>query len=197
MRPLVLLIGSIIVGLGIVWYFVYAAGRAVKVSLVGEAIAPGGIQARPNGHYRVVVPVDNPETEQHFSRLAAATASGHEHAELVAVNVIEVPRQTGLSQDLRFEHVLGSNIDQIAHEAACEVTLVKPGATERTREVVALVGRGPHSPLAARRAWQFAQSEEDASLTLLNVQGPSEDGEARRWPSGSAWMTGPTGRRSS
>ena len=240
MRPLVLLIGGVIVALGVVWYFVYAASRAVKVSLVGEAIAPRGVEASPNGHYRVVVPVANPQTEQHLLRLAAATASGHENAQLVAVNVIEVPRQTALSQDIqfeqervdrqrelldgareaaeglgvgirthavvgrdageaildvvkseradhvllgwsgrrkRYEHVLGSNIDQIAREAACEVTLVKPGA-DVTRNVVALVGWGPHSPLAARRAWQFAGSEEDASLTLLNVQPLSENGEA-------------------
>ena len=238
MRPLVLLVGGIIVALGVAWYFVYAQGRAVKVSLVGEAIAPRGVEATLNGHYRVVVPVANPQTERHLLRLAAATASEHENAQLVAVNVIEVPRQTALLQDIqfeqervdrqrelldsareateglgvgirthavvgrnagaaildvvqseradhvllgwgghrkRYEHILGSNIDHIAREASCEVTLVKPGA-DPTKNVVALVGAGPHAPLAARRAWQFAQGAKDASLTLLNVQRPSKDG---------------------
>jgi APA family basic amino acid/polyamine antiporter len=51
------------------------------------------------------VPVANPATERDLLRMAAASAHAHEdeHAEVIAVNVIEVPRQTSLSQDLEFE----------------------------------------------------------------------------------------------
>lgn len=53
----------------------------------------------------MVVPIANPETEYDLLRMAAASAHAHEgeHAEVIAVNVIEVPRQTSLSQDLAFE----------------------------------------------------------------------------------------------
>ena len=86
-------------------YF-YARNRALSESLVGEAIAPEpAAMADGEGRYRVVVPVANPETEQDLLQMAAASAHAHEdeHAEVIAVNIIEVPRQTSLSQDLTFE----------------------------------------------------------------------------------------------
>ena len=106
MSLIVQAIGTVIVVLGILWYVLYARDRALSESLVGEAIAP-----EPNtvadgvGQYRVVVPVANPETERDLLRMAAASAHAHddENAEVVAVNVIEVPQQTSLSQDLTFE----------------------------------------------------------------------------------------------
>ncbi|WP_231186722.1 amino acid permease [Haladaptatus sp. DYF46] len=106
MRPLVQLLGLGIVGVGILWYFGYARDRAVREGLLGEAIAPTPtLSADGQGRYRVVVPVANPETERELLRLAAASAHAHddEQAELIAVNVIEVPQQTSLSQDLEFE----------------------------------------------------------------------------------------------
>jgi APA family basic amino acid/polyamine antiporter len=99
-------IGTVLVGFGLAWYALYAAERAPGASLVGEAIAPEpAAVADGEGRYRVVVPVANPETERDLLRLAAASAHAHddEQAELVAVNVIEVPQQTSLSQDLAFE----------------------------------------------------------------------------------------------
>ena len=99
-------IGTVLVVFGIGWYYLYARDRALSESLVGEAIAPKPTaMANGEGHYRVVVPIANPETEQDLLRMAAASAHAHEDetAEVIAVNVIEVPRQTSLSQDLEFE----------------------------------------------------------------------------------------------
>ena len=106
MSFLVQAIGTVIVAIGIVWYAAYARERSITDGLVGEAIAPAeSAVADGRGNYRVVVPVANPETERDLLRLAAASAHAHEdeHAELVAVNVIEVPQQTSLSQDVEFE----------------------------------------------------------------------------------------------
>jgi amino acid transporter/nucleotide-binding universal stress UspA family protein len=99
-------IGVAIVLVGVAWYYGYASERAPSQSLVGEAIAPEPTTAADGrGNHRVVVPVANPETERDLLRLAAASAHAHEdeNAEIVAVNVIEVPQQTSLSQDVEFE----------------------------------------------------------------------------------------------
>jgi amino acid transporter len=241
MRVEVLLLGGGIVVLGMSWYWIYAAARALRPSLVGEAIAsPSERRESLNARYRVVVPVANPNTERHLLELASASAEGKERAELVAVNVIEVPVQTALEQDLAFEeervekqrelltnarefareqniglrtraivgrnvwevvlnviaeeqadhvllgwtgerkrtrHLLGSNIDKIAREASCQVTLLKQGRG-KVRNVVALAGEGPQSPLAARRAVEFANVANGGRVTLLNVQ-RSTGGEER------------------
>lgn len=245
MRPVVLTIGGVIVLVGVAWYLVYARTRAVKPSLVGEAIAAEGHRVSPSGRYRVVIPVANPETERFLLRLGAAIASGHagasgEEAELVAVSVIEVPQQTSLQQGIqfeeervqrqqellrnaremaedlgvgirtraivgrsvgdsvlnvvkeerashvvlgwsgqrkRYEHILGTNIDPIVEETSCELTLVKKGRDEKVGDVVALVGTGPYTRLGVRRAAEFAGSDPDAHLTLLNVQRPPGNGE--------------------
>ncbi|MFB6278846.1 MAG: amino acid permease [Salinibacter sp.] len=246
MRPIVLAIGGVIVLVGVVWYLAYARTRAVKPSLVGEAIAAeGGRRAPPSGRYRVVIPVANPNTERFLLRLGAAIASGHagangQEAELIAVSVIEVPQQTSLQQGIKYEeerverqrellenardmaedlgvgirtralvgrsvgdavldvvqeerashvvlgwsgqrkrveHILGTNIDPIVEETSCELTLVKKGPDEHVGRVVALVGEGPYAQIAARRAAEFARSDPDADLTLLNVQATADDGE--------------------
>ncbi|MFB6234799.1 MAG: amino acid permease [Halopenitus sp.] len=240
-------IGSAIVVFGVGWYVVYARDRALSASLVGEAIAPEE-PTGPNGkeRYRVVVPVANPETERDLLRMAAASAHAHdaEQAEVIAVNVIEVPRQTSLSQDLAFEeerverqqalldsardiaedldvglrtraivgrnagsvildvieeeaadhvllgwqgtrsrreHVLGSTIDPVIGRAPCDATLVKLGPEDGRGEgdVMVLAGEGPHAPVAARRAAEFVDAADEASLTLFNAQTPDgEDGES-------------------
>ena len=244
MRPIVIAIGGGILLVGIAWYLAYARTRAVKPSLVGEAIAAEGRRVPPSGRYRVVIPVANPNTERLLLRLGAAIASGHavstgREAELVAVSVIEVPQQTSLQQGIeheeervrrqqkllenardtatdlgvgvrtraivgrsvgdavldvveeeqashvvlgwtgqrkRYQHILGTNIDPIVEETSCELTLVKKG-TEKIGRVVGLVGTGPHTQLAARRAAEFARSDPNTALTLLNVQRPSKNGE--------------------
>ena len=53
--------------------------------------------------YRVVVPVADPASEEIVLRLAAASAHSYEHSELVAVSVLELPRQTPLGYYKRHE----------------------------------------------------------------------------------------------
>lgn len=237
-------IGTVIVIAGALWYYFYARDRALSESLVGEAIAPEPTPMTDgHGRYRVVVPVANPETERDLLRMAAATASAHgENAEVIAMNVIEVPQQTSLSQNLEFEqerverqqqlldaardiveeldvsfrtraivgrnagasildvikdenadhvllgwqgtrsprdHVFGSTIDPVVGRAPCDTTLVKlgPQGSRVDREIMVLAGDGPHAPVAARRAVEFAATADDASLTLVNVQPPASDDE--------------------
>lgn len=238
MRTLVLALGGGIVLLGIAWFAAYAMGRARDEHLVGEAIAPAVREIEGGGAaYRIVVPVANPATERRLIELAAAVASEHEDAELVLVNVIEVPPQTALQQDIQFEerrveaqqklldsgreaaeelgvglrtraivgrnvwevvlnvvdeeradhlmlgwtgerartdHLLGVNIDRIVEEATCTLSLVTP-RSEVTGRVGALVGRGPYSPEAARRAVQIAEPAESLPVTLTNVQLPEPE----------------------
>ncbi|MFQ3293805.1 MAG: APA family basic amino acid/polyamine antiporter [Halobacteriales archaeon] len=100
------IVGFGIVLAGIAWYVAYASDHAPSLSLVGDAIAPEpSTVADGTGRYRVLVPVANPETGADLIRMAAASAHAHkdENAEIIAVNVIEVPQQTSLSQDLEFE----------------------------------------------------------------------------------------------
>ncbi|GAA0232431.1 amino acid permease [Halobaculum roseum] len=243
-------IGTVLVAFGIGWYYFYARDRALSESLVGEAIAPEPpAVANGDDRYRVVVPVANPETEQDLLRMAAASAHAHEdeNAEVIAVNVIEVPRQTSLSQDLEFEeerverqqelldsardiaadldiglqtraivgrnagsvildvieeenadhvllgwegtrsrreHVLGSTIDPVVSRAQCDATLVKlgPDGGRGEGDIMVLAGRGPHAPIAARRASEFVAAADDASLTLLNVQSPETDTDEESSP---------------
>ena len=73
----------------------------------------------------------------------------------------------------RREHVLGSTIDPILRDAPCAVTLVKLEVGRPVGRTVALAGRGPHAPIAAQRAAEFATID-DTVPTLLNVQLPVE-----------------------
>ncbi len=237
MRTVVQLIGLGIVGVGVVWYLVYARDRAVSTSLVGEAVAPESESVDEETVYRVVVPVANPETEATLMKYAAASAYGHDgKTELIAVNVIEVPPQMSPEQ-IEFEeerverqqellesaretagtldiplrtramvgrdagsallsvieeedadHVLmgwggssrrrdaifGTTLDPVIERAPCEVTLVTNPRRSPGR-IVALAGGGPNAPVAARRAGELARTFDDASLTLLNVQPPTEE----------------------
>ncbi|WP_135305146.1 amino acid permease [Haloarcula amylovorans] len=246
MSLIVQAIGGVIVVFGVIWYFAYARDRALSQSLVGEAIAPEPAKvADGQGRYRVVVPVANPETERDLLRMAAASAHAHDSAsaEIIAVNIIEVPQQTSLTQDLTFEeerverqqelldsardiadnldvglrtraivgrnagsaildvieeedadhvllgwegkrsrreHVLGSTIDPVIGRAPCDATLVKIGPEDgrATGDIMVLAGEGPHAPVAARRATEFAEaSGEKTSVTLFNVQEPGDDEE--------------------
>ncbi|TYT61439.1 amino acid permease [Natrialba swarupiae] len=96
------LIGLFIVLLSILWYAGYAKDRAISTTLIGEAVAPQETDVDADV-YRVVVPVSNPATQRPLIKYAAASAASRPgEAELVAVNVIEVPPQTSPSQ-IEFE----------------------------------------------------------------------------------------------
>ena len=70
-------------------------------------------------------------------------------------------------------HVFGPNLDSVVETAPCEVTLVTLHE-ETIGTPVALAGPGPHSPVAARRAVEFA-TVYGTVPTLLNVQRPIDD----------------------
>jgi len=99
MAPVVLAVGSGIVVLGGVWYFVYARGPEVESGILREAVRAETTTETP---YRVVVPVANPETQRGLLRLAGATAEAcadNGRPELVAVNVLEAERSPGQNVD--------------------------------------------------------------------------------------------------
>ena len=163
MRWIVQAIGSVIVVMGVLWYVVYARERALSESLVGEAIAPKPSGASEDGgQYRVVVPVANPETEQDLLRMAAASAHAHddENAEIIAINVIEVPQQTSLQQDLTFEQARVERQQELLSAASDIADELAVGL--RTR---AIVGRDAGSIILD------VIEEEDADHVLLGWKG--------------------------
>lgn len=237
MRPMVMVVGTGIILVGIAWYLFYAIKHAEKASLVGDAIAAPQKATTYNQRYRIVIPVANPDTEKYLIQLGGIIGASHNKAEIVAVSVLEVPQQTSLEQGLKFEddrikrqqklldstrktaqkfslglrtramvarsagstilnvikeehashlvlgwsgkrnrfqHILGSNIDQIIKNAGCEITLVKPG-TDSIKEVVVLVGTGPNSALAVQRGHQIKQNIEGANVKLVTVQPPADE----------------------
>ncbi len=78
------------------------------------------------------------------------------------------------------EYILGSNIDSIASQAPCEVTVVKFGR-EKIGSVLALVGSGPNASLAVRRAHEINKKAGVGELTVLNARkGEKEEEEELR-----------------
>ena len=103
MARTVQLIGLGIIVVGIVWYQFYAKEKAISTTLIGEAVAPAEQEGLEQEAYRVVVPVSNPATQGTLLKYAAASAASQDgEAELVAINVIEVPPQTSPAQ-IEFE----------------------------------------------------------------------------------------------
>jgi APA family basic amino acid/polyamine antiporter len=130
MATVVVVIGSAIVGFGILWYATYTRGRVVNEGLLREAI-----RGKPAEPFRVVVPVANPETQHGLLRLAAASAHANEDRgspELVAVNVTPVAHPSPLQnvEADRFEQQ--RELLENAHDIAAEMDV-----TLRTRAVVA------------------------------------------------------------
>lgn len=159
MQPVVQLIGLGIVALGVLWYAGYAQTRAISTSFVGEALAPAG--EPENEIHRVVVGVANPQTEKHLIRYAAASAFGHDgKAELVAVNVIEVPPQTSPEQ-IGFEKERVDRQRELLDSA--RTTAEELGLPLRTR---GLVGRD------AGRALLSVIQDEEADHVVLGWGGP-------------------------
>ncbi|WP_324761209.1 amino acid permease [Haloarcula sp. GH36] len=163
MNPIVQAIGGVIVVFGVIWYALYARDRALSQSLVGEAIAPEPTKvADGQGRYRVVVPVANPATERDLLRMAAASAHAHdsEEAEVIAVNIIEVPQQTSLAQDLTFEETRVERQQELLDSARDIADDLDVGL--RTR---AIVGRNAGSAILD------VIEEEDADHVLLGWKG--------------------------
>ncbi len=237
MRPIVMLVGTGIILVGIAWYIFYAIKHAKKASLVGDAIAARQKAPAPNERYRIVIPIANPKTEQYLIKIGGSIGANFGDAEIVAVSVLEMPQQTSLEQGLQFEderinrqkelldnarntaqeaeiglrtralvshsvsasvlnvlkeeraqhlvlgwsgkrkpyqHILGSNIDNIVNNAECEITLVKAGK-KPIENIVVLVGTGPNTTLAVKRGKELKESRSDVKLTLLTVQPPEDE----------------------
>lgn len=238
MRPAVLIIGGSVIVIGILWYVLYAAKRAVKPSLVGDAIVASEQMKTPDGRYRIVIPVANPNTQRNLIELGGAIGANRGEAEIVALSILEVPQQVSLERGIKFEdervqlqqellknarsiaeeagiglrtrsivgrnvgsivlnvlkeeraqhlvlgwkgkrkryqHILGSNIDNIVRNAICEITLVKPG-TKPIKDIIVLVGTGPNSILSVQRGIEISKSIEGSSITLLTVKSPDSSG---------------------
>jgi amino acid transporter/nucleotide-binding universal stress UspA family protein len=72
--------------------------------------------------------------------------------------------------------LFGPNLDAVVAEAPCELSVVT-FHDDVVGRPVALAGPGPHSPVAARRAVDFA-AVEGTTPTLLSVQRPGDDESA-------------------
>jgi len=102
--PIVGGVGIVVVG-GL-WYLFYGRPRVDRTGLVGEAIVDTVEPTEePNGGkpHRIVVPIADPETQRGLVRIAAANAAAHDDAEIVLVNVLTVPDQTSLAQEVVHE----------------------------------------------------------------------------------------------
>jgi basic amino acid/polyamine antiporter, APA family len=108
----VILIGIGIIFLACAWYFFYSSKHISDDNLVGDAIVRSSIETKPvdedgEALYRVAVSVANPKTQADLLRLAAASAQYHRgeaRPQVLALNIIKVPVQTSLEQNLQFEY---------------------------------------------------------------------------------------------
>jgi APA family basic amino acid/polyamine antiporter len=71
------------------------------------------------------------------------------------------------------ERVFGTTLDTVVTQAACDVSLVKV-EDDAIGTPISLAGSGPHAPVAARRAADFATLSDSVAI-LLNVQQRAED----------------------
>ncbi len=100
------LIGGVgIFVIGTLWYLFY--GRKYvepeRTSVISEAITTSIQQPESEDMpYRIIVPIANPASQQSMLRIVSSIASTRPNAEVTCVNVIEVPDQTSLAQELEF-----------------------------------------------------------------------------------------------
>jgi amino acid transporter/nucleotide-binding universal stress UspA family protein len=193
MRSLVILVGTGIVLLGVVWYVVYARSRGVESGLFDEAfgsllrdvrISPSEMVSTvtSNDSYRVVVGVANPKTQRGLLQLAAATARAHEEEgipELIAVNVIEAeptPERNVASDRLDNQRALLETTRDIA--ANMDVTLrTNAIVAEDTGEALVDVIRRENADQALV-GWRGRHEREDrvfgSTLDTVVTQAPCE-----------------------
>ena len=90
---------------GILWYLYYGRKRAAdRESVISEAITTT-IESEPEVDvpYRIVLPIANPANQHNLLRLASSIASTRKNAEIICVNVIVVPDQTSLAQQVEYD----------------------------------------------------------------------------------------------
>ncbi|RZN61962.1 amino acid permease [Methanonatronarchaeum sp. AMET6-2] len=103
MGTVVLTVGILIAVFGLAWYFLYVKGRTDTGGALGDAVRSGEALKDEEKHYKVLVPLSNPETEKELMKIATQNASMHERSEVIALNVIVVPPQASLSHSAEFE----------------------------------------------------------------------------------------------
>ncbi|KAB1193592.1 amino acid permease [Haloferax sp. MBLA0076] len=88
------------------WYAVYARGQAKKQGILGQyvlqrseelpsAAVSATTSVQPDGGYRVMVPLANPESERDLVTLGGSVAKAN-NGTLVGVHIVQVPDQTAL-----------------------------------------------------------------------------------------------------
>jgi amino acid transporter/nucleotide-binding universal stress UspA family protein len=105
--PTVIALGAGLVAAAALWYFGYARTRTEAMGELSEFIlsrsdrmpesaVSAAESVKPDGgRYRVMVPLANPEHEEHLVTLASAVAKHHDGV-VDAVHVVSVPDQTAL-----------------------------------------------------------------------------------------------------
>ena len=99
------LIGGVaMIVLGSAWYLAYGKRHVDDEGMVRKAIAKKmDLEPVLTGTYRVVVPISKEKGMRDVIRLAAASAKPHDDPTLILVNVVAVPDQTALSQEMEVE----------------------------------------------------------------------------------------------
>ncbi len=138
MDPLPQIGGVGIALIGGVWYWFYGRRRVDRTGLMGDALIDT-VEPTPDSEtedrYRIVVPVANPATERGLLRLAAATAARQDReAEIIAANIITVPDQTSLAQEVAYEQERLERQQELLEQA--EGIAQELGVGLRTRAVV-------------------------------------------------------------
>ena len=122
---------------GALWYWFYGRPRVDRTGLVGEAVIDA-VEPEPEEEaetpHRVVVPIANPTTQRQLLRLAAASAANEDDAELVVTNVITVPDQTSLAQEIAYEEERIERQRELLEQA--EDIAQELGVGLRTRAIV-------------------------------------------------------------
>jgi amino acid transporter/nucleotide-binding universal stress UspA family protein len=108
MEPIEIALSLVFVVGGVVWYLVYARGKAEKTGVLSRYVlsrseempsaavtAASTVQPDGNG-YRVMVPLSNPQTEKDLITLASAIAK-QRGGTVDAVHIVTAPDQTSLA----------------------------------------------------------------------------------------------------
>lgn len=90
---------------GVLWYLFYGRKRVGdRESVMSEAITSTiESEQETDAPYRIILPIANPASQHNLLRLASSIASTRENAEIVCVNVITVPDQTSLAQEVQYD----------------------------------------------------------------------------------------------
>ncbi len=138
MDPLPQIGGVGIAVVGGLWYYFYGRTRVDRTGLMAEELidtVEPTADTETETPYRIVVPVANPATERGLLRLAAASAARQDRdAEIIAANIITVPDQTSLAQEVSYEQERIKRQQELLEQA--EDIAQELGVGLRTRAVV-------------------------------------------------------------